>query len=377
MSKACVKVAALLAFVSVGCGASQGGSSGDGVFRAGGKGGNVGGLGSGASGGAGYFPDMLMNGKGGGGPGSGSGSGDDKFCKQQDFMLNRLPPEIMLVLDRSGSMQRDAQGNTGVPTKWSQTTSAIDTTLADTEKGVLWGLKMFPAWKKEGDSACETAGIAGVAPGLTQHMQIMSAVNTNAPTRDKGATPTSKAVIEATAQMKMSTSANPKFLLLATDGLPNCLNGSDSQSDVAGAIAAVSAANEAGFATFVVGIAAAGIKVDTVNPFDVLNQLATAGGRPLDGDTKFYSAANQAQLTAALGSIAAQAADCTFILKEPPAVPDNIAVELDGARLGPNDWAYGAGNRSVVIKGAYCDKLKKGDITKAQVKFGCPGQVIL
>lgn len=42
-----------------------------------------------------------------------------------------------------------------------------------------------------------------------------------------------------------------------------------------------------------------------------------------------------------------------------------------------DDWAYGASNRSVVIKGAYCDKLKKGNIKQAQVKFGCPGQVIL
>lgn len=376
MSKACVRAVALLGFVSVGCGASQGGSSDDGVFGAGAKGGSVGGIGAGASGGAGYFPDMLMNGTGTG-PGSGSGSGDDKFCKQQDFMLNRLPPEIMLVLDRSGSMQHDASGGDAAPTKWTTTTAAINTTLADTEKGVLWGLKMYPAYKRDGDSACGTAGIAGVDPGVSQHVQIMSAVNMNAPTRDKGATPTAKAVIEATAQMKMRTSANPKFLLLATDGIPNCLNGSDSQKDVAGAVAAVAAANQAGFATFVVGIAAAGIKVDDVNPFDVLNQMATAGGRPLDGDTKFYSAGNQAQLTTALGSIAAQAADCTFILTEPPAVPDNIAVELDGVRLGANDWSYGAGNRSVVIKGAYCDKLKKGDIKQAQVKFGCAGQVIL
>lgn len=342
-----------------------------------GKGGGSG-LGAGASGGAGYFPDMLMNKGASSGSGSSSGGGgDDRFCKQQDFMLNRLPPEILLVLDRSGSMQRNGAGDVGTPTKWSLTTAAIDTTLAGTEKGVLWGLKMYPAWKKEGDSACGTAGIAGVDPGLTQHAQIMSTVTGNAPTRDKGATPTANAMIEATTLMKGRTSPNPKFILLATDGIPNCRNNSDRELDIEGATAAVAAANQAGFATFVVGIAAAGIKVDGVDTFKVLNDMAAAGGKARDGDTKFYPAANQQELAASLGSIAAQAADCTFLLTSAPPVPDNIAVELDGVRLSTNDWAYGAGNRSVVIKGAYCDKVKKGDIAKAQVKFGCAGEVIL
>lgn len=379
MSKACVRVAALIGFAAMGCGASQGtGSDSNDPFGAGSKNGSSGGGGTSGinSGGAGYFPDQLMSGKGGK-SGSGSGSGDDKFCAQQNFQLNRLPPEILLVLDRSGSMRRDAQGGTGSPDKWAQTTAAIDATLANTQMGVHWGLKMYPAWKKEGDSACATSPIAGVDPGLSQHTSIMSTVNMNTPTRDRGATPTAKAVEEATTLMKARTSMNPKFLLLATDGIPNCRDGSDRNSDVDGAVAAVAAANAAGFATFVVGIAASGIKVDGVDPFAVLNNMAQAGGRARDGDTKFYSANNQAELTTALGSIAQQAADCTFVLTQPPVSPGDVAVELDGSRLGSNDWAYGAGNRSIVVKGAYCDKLKKGDIKEAQVKFGCPGQVIL
>lgn len=377
MSKACVRVAALLSFVSIGCGASQGGGAdGNDPFGTGAKNGSSGGNSGINAGGNGYFPDQLVTGKGGK-SGSGSGTGDDKFCNQQNFELNRLPPEILLVLDRSGSMRRDARGETGTPDKWEQTTKAIDATLANTQLGVHWGLKMYPAWKKEGDSACATTPIAGVDPGVSQHGAIMSTIGTSTPTRDKGATPTAKAVEEATTLMKARTSMNPKFLLLATDGIPNCRGNVDTNKDVDGAVAAVAAANAAGFATFVVGIAASGIMVDGVDAFAVLNNMAQAGGRARDGDTKFYSANNQAELTTALGSIAQQAADCTFVLTEPPGSPGDVAVELDGARLGTNDWSYGAGNRSIVIQGAYCDKLKKGDVKEAQVKFGCPGQVIL
>lgn len=311
------------------------------------------------------------------GSGSGSGSGDEKVCAQQNVPLNRLPPEIMVVLDRSGSMRRNAQGQTAPPDKWSQTTAALNTVLNDTQAGVHWGLKMYPSWRKQGDTACGIEGLR-VDPGLNQAGAIMTEVNGNTPTLDRGATPTAKAVIEASEFLKGRTSQNPKFILLATDGIPNCRNDSDREGDVPGAVAAVTAAREAGFGVFVVGIAASGIKVDGVDAFAVLNDMAVAGGRPREGDTKFYSANNEAELKTALGSIASQAADCTFTLEKQPPSPQDVAVLLDDKRLSQGaDWEYGAGNRSIVVKGAYCDKLKKGDVKNALIKFGCPGMVIL
>lgn len=358
--------------MAVGCGATSSGSDdpfdptknpGSQTFGGGGAGGT-----------SSYFADQLkMNGSG---SGSGSG-GDEKICAQQNVPLNRLPPEIMVVLDRSGSMRRNAEGEKSPPDKWGQTTRALDSVLADTQAGVYWGLKMYPSWKQQGDSACAMQGLR-IAPELNQHGGIMSEVNDNPPTLDRGATPTAKAVEEATAFLAARTSENPKFLLLATDGIPNCGNDNDRESDVPGAIAAVNAARQAGFGVFVVGIAASGIRVDGVDAFKVLNDLAEAGGRPREGGTKFYSANNEAELKAALGSIASQAADCTFTLTSTPSSPGDVAVELDDKRLGQGtDWEYGAGNRSVVVKGGWCDKLKKGDVKKALIKFGCPGMLIL
>src|SRR5262249_59484586 len=46
-----------------------------------------------------------------------------------------------------------------------------------------------------------------------------------------------------------------KFILLATDGLPTCSSAGAGGDDSTAAIAAVGAANTAGFPTFVVGIA--------------------------------------------------------------------------------------------------------------------------
>ncbi len=372
MSKACVRFALLSAFVVMGCGATSG-SGADDPFAPSKPGSGKGGAsGSGSGSGSGFFLDELK-------PSTmpGQGSGDDNICAQQDFPLDRLPPEIMVVLDRSGSMRRNAQGGREPPDKWGQTVAALDSVLSDTQGGVYWGLKMYPSWKREGDSPCAIQGLQQ-APGLDQHAALMAQINGNGPTLDKGATPTAAAVQESTGFLSGRSTPNPKFLLLATDGVPNCRDGSDRNGDVDGSIAAIGAAREAGFAVFVVGIAASGIRVDNVDAFQVLNDMAEAGGRPQDGQTKFFPANNEAELKTALNSIASQAADCTFNLNKAPPDPSNVRVELNDERLTQGtDWEFGAGNRSVVVKGAWCEKLKKSNVEKAEIKFGCPGMVIL
>ena len=63
-----------------------------------------------------------------------------------------LPPDILIVQDRSLSMTDDnndqpcaggsasGDGNCGAASKWSQTTTALNTVLSQTDTSVNWGL---------------------------------------------------------------------------------------------------------------------------------------------------------------------------------------------------------------------------------------------
>ena len=109
-------------------------------------------------------------------------------------------------------------------------------------------------------------------------------------------TPTRSGTAGATTYLQTVTTPNPKFILLATDGLPTCGTGG-AMDDAVAAEAAVAAANTAGFKTFVVGIATGG-SADTT-----LSNLANAGGLPRQGTPSYYSVTTAADLAAAIRTL--------------------------------------------------------------------------
>jgi hypothetical protein len=63
----------------------------------------------------------------------------------------------------------------------------------------------------------------------------------------------------------------------------------------------------------------------------------------------------------------------------PPPVPDNVAVEVDGARLvrdGADGWSYTPDGKAVVIGGQTCQHLTDGTAKNVQILYGCPNVVI-
>lgn len=165
--------------------------------------------------------------------------------------------------------------------------------------------------------------------------------------------------------------------MLATDGEPNCAVSGRSSKDATASIQAVKDAAAAGTPVFVVGVATA--KTATTA---TLNAMAIAGGRPRDDPALRYYAVDTAEdLAAALGAIGAQIASCTFALERVPPVPDNVAVDADGARV-PRDpshregWDYVPGMQSIQLFGAACTRVVEGTTRAVQMVFGCPGVLI-
>jgi hypothetical protein len=382
--------ALLVATASLGCGAEGGDSSGGSYPR--GLGGNGGGKlnGGGASSGSGaladqYFGDKLKPGD----PGT-NGSGETA-CALKRFNLDRKPPELMLVLDRSGSMQRDAAGNAPnapgfmAPTRWDATTSALDAVLHATQAGVAWGLELFPYPKTTTQTdplACKGDAPPTNQPAFNAHDAIMGVVNASAPPLDIGTTPTRAAIATAVAYLKTRTTPNPKYLLLATDGEPNeCANPNNPANaraptpNLDATVAAVQASADAGFPVFVVGLAIG-------DKADAMNRLAAAGGRPREGATKFYPANSTAELETALTTIASAISDCTFVLGTAPPVPQDVAVDVGDARVGQdaahkNGWDFGGPDKkTIVLYGPLCDDVKAGKVRNAAISWTCPGMPI-
>jgi len=338
----------------------------------GGTGGTGGASGTGGSSGGG------SGGRSGGGTG-GTFSTDGPSCGVKTFGLSKIPPDLLIVQDKSGSMASLPDGTTCrlsmqatcLPmTKWPQMTTAINQVVMQTESSIRWGLKFFAD-----DSQC------GVNPGATVPIAdmnaaaIATAIAAQAPS---GSTPTREAITSAGAYLSTLADPNPKFILLATDGQPNCSTqavfGSQGDDSPA-AIQAVKDVAAMGIPVFVVGI---GTVTDAQT---TLTAMAIAGGQPQAADPRYYPVASTAELVTVLGTIGGMVGSCSFGLGTKPPNPDNVTVAADGTVVPrdpshANGWDYGTGGTSIQLFGKTCDDARAGKLKDVKAVFGCPEPIV-
>src|SRR5262249_9043839 len=141
-------------------------------------------------------------------------------------------------------------------------------------------------------------------------------------------TPTRQAVAAGATYLATLADKRPKYLLLATDGLPNCgpNPSAPTDDDSMGAEQAVAAAHASGVPTFVIGSGETMAEA-------TLTRLALQGGVPqVGGATAYYQVSDTAQLVAALGTILGSVT-CVFDLPVPTQsreTTSNIAVFVNG-----------------------------------------------
>ena len=382
-------VPCLVPFVLAGCGFKAAGSgmpssSGAGGVDAGlstGSGGSAGSKGSGGHLGTG---GTVVVGTGGLGSGGDVGIAVDAAppnCGQTSVTVMPVPPDILIVQDKSLSMSMDPSGGNCGPTaaagcsKWAQVSAAMDTVVMATQGTVNWGLIFFGS-----DNMCgvNTTPIVSIAPN--NYTAVSAAYAGNQPS---SYTPTESAVDAAAAYMKTVPDQNPKYLLLATDGIPNCKPGDRTvtDDDSPGATTAVMTAAAAGFPTFVVGIG------DTMGDA-TLNMFATAGGEPQSGSADgnlFYEVNSTSDLVAALTKIVGQATSCSFPLTGVSGNLDKVAVSAKDASGNTieimqdpvNGWSYtDATKTAIILNGDACNNLKSVTYTGFQFIYTCATGII-
>ena len=329
----------------------------------------------------------------------------DGMCGGTKLMASARDANLLLVLDKSGSMLQKPEGFT--VKKWDAVKIALKDALTPLKGKIALGLEMYPNDTTGAGEACAmpTGSAAVNVPIAVDSVdKILAAVEATAP---GGATPTAKALSEALTYYTMGAGKDlkgDKYVVLATDGGPNCDTtvtcGADTCTtnidgncttggnccdpsmskisclDSAGVIKQLDALKAAGVKTFVIGIPG------TESYKTYLDQFAEHGGmiNPA-GPTKYYSvsaAGGVAGLTSVFSLITGELiTSCKITLDTVPPDPSQINVYVDDKVIpqgGANGWEFDNSTTppSIVIKGATCEQVKTKGAKVISVSYGCP-----
>jgi hypothetical protein len=390
-----------------------------GASGAGGSGTTISGLSSGSGGST--NPDLVtafMKPDAGANAGTGGGSVDSdgcvtgKFCQtvtpdntdcghldlKTDTMTIDKPGNLMVIFDRSGSMEEDWNGTP----KYTAAGNALLSAITPIKDLLTIGGMFFPSadpamagdpncpdgcnvadplhWIP-GPGACCLNGVAGViscdvntidkpdeqdfVPAATF---IANFPNLSLPPNPTAGTPLEAGVMNAAAAISGHMFTDPLIVLIITDGEPNCNSVSQNVIDQ------VTAWHTAGINTHVVGLPGA------QGAADLLNQIATAGGTmtyidpsdPMELETRLESVISS---TVKKGFMS-----CTFGLDPKAEAPDKLhlivtenGVDMDVARDLSKDatWTINADGSQVELMGQLCDFAKDGTFEMVRFQYGC------
>lgn len=288
-------------------------------------------------------------------------------CGSIEAKLENVPPNLLIVLDRSCSMT-DAVGGSN---KWKIAVAALNQLTTSYANQIRFGLTLFP---DRVDPNCQQDQIPiPVGPG--KEVEIQTLLTAALKAADKYfpdgpcVTNIDTAMQQAQTEPAFMDATRKSFALLLTDGQQS--SGCSAGGGDNGTLKAITDLATAGVSTFVLGF---GSGVDAAQ----MNKFAVAGGVPaMGGANKFYNAADQASLDAALATIAQQTLSCSYTLDTVPKDPTAIFVFFDNVTKIARDathmdgWDYDAATNQVTFYGASCDSLKSGTVKDVDIVLGC------
>jgi hypothetical protein len=365
-------------------------------------------------------------GVGGAGGLTDSGPIPDGACGINTMTATTREVNLLLVIDKSGSMVEKPAGFT--TDKWTALKTALESSLGAVKNSMSLGLELYPLSADPQNpipvlcsaNCCEMPAPPGinvaVAPGATSVPAILAALGSaaNAP---GGGTPTAEALRRARDYF-VSGAGNSltgdKYVLLATDGGPNCnanapqcdattctlnldrncpIAGTDAGGsrgnccdqnfagpslclDDAETVKQIQSLSTADIKTFVVGIPGSEAYETYLDAF----ALAGGGQNPSAPPNYFAVSASGgvAELTNVLSSITKTLIkSCELKLTSEPRDYGLLNVYVDGRALkrdDPNGWSLDTTTRppTVDLKGTTCTEVETKGAESVRIVFGCP-----
>ncbi len=317
---------------------------------------------------------------------------------------------ILLVIDKSGSMTDQPSGFD--TDKWEALKTALDQALNNVAGEINFGLALYP-YSTTHDiplDGCKTdccevpTGDAAInvpiEPGATAVPKILDALNGTSP---GGGTPTAAALQAALDYFTAgpgSTLQGDRYVLLATDGGPNCneqnscdgtrctpnLDGQCSVDncctslgqyclDDQSVVDRISALQAAGIPTFVIGIPGTEVYAEYLDSF------ALAGGATNPNAPPSYYAVEAAGGVQALAQTFTDITthlvrSCEVALSEEPPQRDLVNVAVDCQVIPFEDgagWEIPEDNpTTLLLKGDTCNWIEQQGARRVDVVYGCP-----
>ncbi len=309
-------------------------------------------------------------------------------CAETAFGLEPTIVEVMLVLDRSNSMT-----TTGL---WPKIQDAVLQIVTQTGARVHWGLMLYPD-----PDFCDPDDIMPLdeCAAPTRPSVDIKDVSTYREIESKlamvgtcGGTPTASALNAALTTLRDRRSLYKRYVLLATDGGPNCNMGLSTSSCVSTApggvpaqnvtlclddkqtIAAAKDLNTAGIPVYVLGLG------ESITFKNVMNNIAKAGGT-----TSYTPVSDATQIAKAFSQVTSAMVSCEFNVRwdnlPAGASKDQSLVNVyrDGASeplvysqdcSDKDGWTW-KGTDSVMLCTNSCQRAKTGEWKNIRTTFGC------
>jgi len=330
-------------------------------------------------------------------------------CGDQRLPVVENPPNLNFVIDHSASMGDPLDGTT--LSKYENARIALSRVLRAVGHRVNYGAAVFPGLSDV--TGCE-AGEQLVQVGLGDPPSFAREGKNGKKLADllerlqiagvKGGTPVSATLVAL--QAEMSRLVGTTYVVLVTDGAPNCNQEGQCDADACipnieglanctalvncctpspedpkanlgcvddqASVDAVLALAAAGISTYVVGMPGSEAYAS------VLDSMAVAGGTARAGALKYYAVSDTDALEAALRGIAASLAiSCEIPLDYVPDDRSFVNVYFDDmlVQYDPKDGWEWTPDGGLSIRGEACDRLGSGDVLEVQILAGCPTEV--
>lgn len=281
-------------------------------------------------------------------------------CSTVEAVARPVEPQVLIVLDRSGSMAGE---------RWNRSIGAVQGLVEDLQSKVHFGLAMYPGVGEELDCRGGPVRVQPAMQNADDIETILQAQESEART-DFGYTPTALTLGVALDQLTTvapDDASEPQYVLLVTDGKPNCLVGAEKwQGDEEATYASIDALRDADIKTYVIGYL-------TQEFASIMDTMAQHGGTD-----RHYPVEDETTLRAALDQITNSVVSCGFALEQVPAGPEYVRVLLDGEEidLGPDGWTHPQ-DTTIELGGAACSRLRDGGVHQLQILIECdPVRVI-
>lgn len=312
----------------------------------------------------------------------------DTVCEVVRLTADPQIPQMMIVLDRSGSMGPEAGD------RWDPSVSAVRRITEELESRIDFGLTLFPDPKNQilndtlteldrcltaadidaclnevfdraggalDDPACAPGPVA-IPAGPDHAARIAEVLQMTVPL---GGTPTAETLegllqTYATAPTDPDLVESPRYVLLVTDGQPTCPAGAGAETtpaDIEASNRAIEELAAARVKTYVIGYDTRSAGNEALAA--VLDGFAQRGAT---GDTEHRPVEDEDSLLGELKRIAGEIATCSLLLEDPPASAEFVLVTLDGEPLAldaPDGWSLIDGT-TIQLSGASCETFRSG-----------------